>query len=193
MGLSPTRVVLLCCLTVLASPVAVPYLLWLIWMTAWRLTLRSKWRRMAYSIRQNYDETLWSTMRSFGRLKISLRKNKLSKLRRKKREVHQSRLLELPLELKLQIWRLVYEDMTIHMASHGKSVRHFVCPEKPPLRPSWSLDTPRYVQCSCRGSALEPPFKNSPDAVEVKKRREKEPVTKGRLRVPGLYLTCREM
>ena len=152
-----------------------------------------RWCQLKNIALEKYDNLLWSSVRSLGRFEISMAKSRRVAQRDRKEPLEQrSHLAKLPVELKQKICRMVYEDMTIHVVSHGSRVRHFVCPEEPALRPEGLLGNARYAQCKCLGSALEPPYVNPPDPTAVKQRREREPRGK-HLRVPGLHLTCQEL
>ena len=183
--------VLQTCLLLITAPIWGPMLLFAMSMSALGPATTQAWHRVKRIASEKYQDARWSAARSLRRLHLSL---KTRTKRRQIRQIKQSSLLvSLPLELKLKIWGMVYEDMTIHMCSHGKQVRHFVCPEQPALRTGDLLDGPCYVQCSCFGSALEPAFSTPPNALAVKDRREKEPAGMRHLRIPGLHLTCRAM
>ena len=183
--------VLKTCFFTISAPIWVPMFVWMLSKHLLGPSCHRGWCRLKMITSEQYHEARWSTARSFGRLRLSMKRK--AKAIQRKRTRERSSLERLPLEVKLKIWAMVYEDMTIHIVSHGKLVRHFVCPEELALRTGDLLDDPSYVQCRCLGSALEPSFDTPPDALAVKQRREKEPIGKRRLRVPGLHLTCREM
>ena len=181
-----------------ASALAFPFtclffILYFAWGKGIYPRLRRRWLRFQDYSHQKYQNLLWSTPKRFRRFKGAVKGKRLLGSRRNKQKEQSSPLVRLPLELQLQIWRMVYEDTTIHLVAHGTSVGHFLCPEEPALRQGGVLDEPRYFQCRCRGSALAPRAAAPPRSEALKRSREKQPLEKSLLRVSGLHLTCREM
>lgn len=100
-----------------------------------------------------------------------------------------SRLLLLPIELQLQIFESVYEDVVIHLICFlGKGLSHFLCYDGDPIHKN-ALGKSQFSQCRCHSEDFLDDLRRNPCEYSfVWPRPRRAPK-----RLAGLHLTCKEM